>query len=178
MSPIRKPPPFNGRTLVIAAAAIVVGVVVLWLASAALTARHNGRTTGVSTGGIVELGNASKLAAQLERGGGAPLYFPDVSGNDRRAVYVTHSGQRTSEGWHAFLAQVPGEPPSCQWQWNARTRRFDASCDPARHAGASGLGLEQYAIDVVRGRLHLDLRAPLESGTATTTPPTGSPTTS
>lgn len=166
MSPVRKPPPFSGRTLVIAAAAILVGVALLWAASAALTARHNHRTGGIGAGGVVELGNASRLAAQIRRGGDVPIYFPDVSGNDRRAVYLAHKGPGSNAGWTAFLAQVPGAAPSCQWQWNPTTRRFDASCDERRHASAEGTGLVTYPVTVVKGKLRVDLR-PQDSTTTT-----------
>ena len=172
MSPIRQPPPFSGRTLVISVFAILAGVVVLFLASAALTARHNGRvgSVGLETGGIVQLGNASKLSAQIQRGGGVPLYFPDVSGNARRSVYLAHRGGRSTSGWTAFRAQVPGEAGSCQWQWNTKTQRFDASCDATRQADAQGKGLEQYPVTVVRGKLRLDLRG--HAGAPTTVPTT------
>lgn len=152
----------------IAAAGILVGVVLLWLASAALTARHNHRTGGINAGGVVELGNASRLAAQIRRGGDAPIYFPDVSGNNRRAVYLAHKGPGSASGWTAFLAQVPGATPSCQWQWNPTTRQLDASCDAQRHASGEGTGLVTYPVTVVKGKLRVDLRA---QDRTTTTPP-------
>jgi hypothetical protein len=170
MSPIRKPPPFSGRTLVIAGVAILAGVVLLWVASAALTARHNRQVGDGASGGVVELGNASRLAAQFERGDRVPMYFPDVSGNARRAVYLVHEGRRASKGWTAFLAQVPGEDDSCQWEWNTRTARLDASCDPQRHAGADGGGLQQFPVGVQDGKLRLDLRGEPTAGPPTTGP--------
>ncbi len=169
MSPIAKPPPFSGRTLVIAGVAIVVGVALLWVASAALTARHNNQTGTVATGGVVKLGDASRLAAQFRRGGDVPIYFPDVSGNARRAVYLTHTGAPSATGWTAFRAQVPGEDTSCQWEWNTDTGRFDASCDPTRHAPRDGAGLEQYPVTVQDGKLRLDLRS-AHRATSTTAP--------
>lgn len=172
MSPIRKPPPFSGRTLVIAGAAIVAGVVLLWVASAALTARHNSQVGEGGAGGVVELGNASRLAARFERGDRVPMYFPDVSGNARRAVYLVHEGERSSTGWTAFRAQVPNEDDSCQWEWNTDSGRLDASCDQRRHAPADGTGLEQYPVTVQDGKLRLDLRQePAASPPATTTVP-------
>lgn len=159
MSPIRKPPPFSGRTLIHAIIAIIVGLALLWAASATLTARHNRQTSGGGVGGIVALGDASRLVSEFERGGGAPLYFPDVSGNARRSVYLTHDGGPADTGWTAFRAQVQGEEDDdCQWEWNAATTRFDASCDPDRHASADGTGLEQYPVTVHEGRLRVDLR--------------------
>ena len=156
----------------IAGAAIVAGVVLLWVASAALTARHNRQVGDGASGGVVELGNASRLAAQFDRGDRVPMYFPDVSGNARRAVYLVHEGRRSSTGWTAYLAQVPGEDDSCQWEWNTETGRLDASCDPQRHAGADGGGLKQYPVVVQDGKLRLDLRQdPTADPLVTTTTP-------
>lgn len=102
------------------------------------------------------------------------MYFPDVSGNDQRGVYLAHSGARSDRGWTAFRAQVPGEDPSCQWEWNVRTDRFDASCDVSRHVDANGTGLEHYPVSVTKGRLVLDLRGgdttPQVSGSSTAPP--------
>lgn len=171
MSPIRKAPPFNSRMLVIAAVAILAGVAVLWVASAALTSRHNSRTDRTTSGGVVELGSAARLAAQFQRGEDIPLYFPDVSGNARRSVYLVHDGGRSTAGWTAFRAQVPGEDPSCQWEWNTDTAHFDASCDGTRHADADGSGLEQYPVNVVDGKLRLDFRVAGDDTTSTTATP-------
>lgn len=150
----------------------MAGVVLLWVASATLTARHNRKLDVGDAGGVVELGDASRLAALFQRGDGVPMYFPDVSGNARRAVYLTHRGRRSSAGWTAFRAQVPGEDDSCQWEWNTDTGRFDASCDRRRHASADGTGLEQYPATVQDGKLRLDFRPnPPPTSVTTTTGP-------
>ena len=73
----------------------------LWGASAMLTNRHNDRSAARTVGGVVSLGSASKLLAQLERHDDVPIYYPDVSGNAARAVYLTHRGDRSTEGWSA-----------------------------------------------------------------------------
>ena len=168
MSPVRRTV-FSGRTFVVATALIVLIIAALWGASLWLTKRHNDRVASRDQGGVVSLGSASKLVAEIEGHGNAPIYFPDVSGNQRRAVYVTHDGGPSTRGWSAFLAQVPGEASSCQWQWNQDTDRFDASCDPKRHLDASGTGAVHYAVSVVDGKVRLDLRRP---ATTTTSPAT------
>lgn len=139
---------------------ITVGILALWAASAWLTKRHNARVA-TDSGGIVELGSAAGLSAQFDRGDGAPIFFPDVSGNEERPVYLTHAGGPSEEGWTAFAAQVPDEPASCRWEWNPDSERLDASCDPDRHAAADGEDLEQYPVQIVDGKLRVDLRSPL-----------------
>lgn len=136
---------------------ILLGIGVLWGASALITNRHNSRVATQTVGGVVDLGSASKLLAQLERHDGVPIYYPDVSGNAARAVYLTHRGDRSSTGWTAFLAQVPGKDASCQWAWNKKTGRFDASCDATRHADRHGDGLLQYPLRVRKDRIRVDL---------------------
>lgn len=138
---------------------VLIAIAVLWGASVLVTNRHNSRAAIESTGGVVSLGKASKLLDHFEGHGDIPLYFPDVSGSGTRGVYLTHRGDRSDKGWTAFLAQVPGEASSCQWQWDPRAGRFDASCDRSQHADAAGIGLEQFPVEVAKGKLHLDLRA-------------------
>ncbi len=146
--------------MIMALVVIVVGILLLWAISAWLTKRHNDRVV-TDSGGVVELGEATRLAAQFDRGDGMPIYFSDVSGNDERSVYLIHESGPSGEGWTAFSARVPDEDAACQWQWNADEERFDASCDPDRHAPADADGLEQYPVEVVGGKLRVDLRSAL-----------------
>jgi hypothetical protein len=157
MSPVAPSSGHASRALVLSFLVVALGMGLVWGASAVLTSRHNNRSDARTVGGVVNLGSASKLLAQIERHDGVPIYYPDVSGNAARAVYITHRGDRSSEGWSAFLAQVPGEASSCQWEWNRDTERFDASCDASRHADRHGDGLLQYPATVVKNRLHVDL---------------------
>lgn len=166
MSPVAPSSGHASRALVLSFLVVALGMGLLWGASAMMTSRHNSRAVTRTVGGVVDLGRASKLLDQLERHDNVPIYFPDVSGNAARAVYLTHRGDRSSTGWSAFLAQVSGEDASCQWAWNRKTERFDASCDPGRHADRYGSGLLQYPITVVKDRLRVDLTV---SPKATTT---------
>ncbi len=165
MSPVERSSFRAGRTMIMSLVVIAIAVAVLWGASVLLTNRHNARVV-TDSGGKVELGKSSKLVAQFERGGDIPMYFPDVSGNAQRAVYLTHAGGHAAKGWSAFLAQVPGETSSCQWTWNRSDRRFDASCDPNRHADARGTGLVHYPVEVVRGKVQVDLGKGTRTSTA------------
>lgn len=167
MNPVTRSSFHAGRTMLAALAVIIVGLVLLWGLSALITKRHNARITPAS-GGVVEVGDAARLTAQFDRGGGVPIYFPDVSGNAERSVYLVHTDGPSDKGWTAFDARVPGKASSCQWRWNDDAGNFDASCDPERHSDAHGTGLAHYPVKVVQGKIQVDLTSPL--GPASTTP--------
>lgn len=150
---------------------VIIGLfALLWGTSVWFTNRHNAKQSQSMTGGIVTLRSASKMLDDFERHGNIPIYFPDVSGRGKRGVYLTHVGDRSGSGWIAFLAQVPGEDSSCQWEWNVKTERFDASCDPTRHADRSGTGLKSFPAKVVDGKVQLDLRSSAARAASTSQP--------
>jgi hypothetical protein len=157
VSPVAPSSGHASKALLLAVGAIVVGMAALYGASVLLTNRHNGRAPTSPAGGIVSLGTTKHLAQEISDGA-QPVFFPDSSGNNLRAVYVQHSGPDRDTGWTAFLAQVPGAANDCLWQWNATTRQFDASCDHTRHAPADGAGLETYPVVVADGHLKIDFR--------------------
>ena len=157
MSPVAPSSGHASKALLLALATIVRGMGALYGASVLLTNRHNDRARDAQVGGVVSLGRADHLAKEIADGK-QPVYFPDASGNGLRSVYVQHTGSSLTTGWTAFLAQVPDAASDCLWQWNATTRRFDASCNHARHAPASGAGLANYPVTVADGRLSVDLR--------------------
>lgn len=166
MSPVAPSSGHASRALVLSLVTVILGMAVLWGASVLLTSRHNQRAPHSTVGGVVDLGDASKLARTIARDGGVPVYYPDVSGNNARSVYVVHKGSNPTKGWSAFLAQVDGEPASCLWSWNHSTKQFDATCDAKRHADREGTGLVQYPVEVTNGRLKVDLTVS-PSGTTT-----------
>lgn len=157
MSPVAPSSGHATRALTLAFAAVAVGMLALWGASALVTSRHNNRVPNRSVGGVVDLGPAKSLARQIEHGNGVPLYFPDVSGNNARSVYVSHRGTSLNTGWSAFLAQVPGKANSCLWQWNTKLKAFQATCDATMTADHLGTGLTQYPVRVTKKRLRVDL---------------------
>lgn len=138
-------------------AVVVVGMLLVWGASVMLTSRHNNRVPTEAVGGEVHLGSAEAMRATIDEGDGAPIFLPDVSGNNIRGVYLNHDGDDLTTGWRAFLAQVPGQASDCMWDWNRASGRFDASCDETLHADALGTGLTQYPVRVEKGRLTVDL---------------------
>jgi hypothetical protein len=158
LSPVAPSSGHASKALLLAVGAIVAGMVALYGASVLLTNRHNERAQSAPAGGVVSLGTTKHLAKEISDGA-QPVFFPDTSGNNLRSVWVQHTGASLDTGWTAFLAQVPGAANDCLWQWNATRRRFDASCDPTRHAPADGSGLETYPVVVADGRLKIDFRS-------------------
>ncbi len=107
MSPVAPSSGHASRALVLSLVAVVVGMGAVWGASMLITSRHNQRAAQTSVGGVVDLGRATKLAGQISRDGGVPVYYPDVSGNNARSVYVTHRGTDPDHG----LVGVPRAGP-------------------------------------------------------------------
>ncbi len=172
MSPVAPSSGHASRALVLSLVAVVVGMAAVWGASVLITSRHNQRATQKPVGGVVDLGPAVKLAGRISRDGGVPVYYPDVSGNNARSVYVTHRGTDPTTGWSAFLAQVPGEASSCLWTWNRSAGHFEATCDTSRHADRHGSGLVHYPATVRDGHLKVDLKVtPTTTSSSTAAPP-------
>lgn len=156
MSPVQPTSGHATRALLIAVGTAAAVVLVLWGASVVLTHRHNtGRHSG-TVGGEVTLGSASKLANEVA--GRGPIFYPDVSGNDLRNLFVQHSGTDPKQGWVAFLVQVPGERRGCVWEWQPRSRDFVASCDATRRLPGNALGVPHIPTRVTHNdRLVVDL---------------------
>ena len=157
MSPVAPSSGHATRALTLTFAIVIVGMVVVWGASSLITKQHNSRASHGTIGGVVDLGSAKRLASQVDKGNGIPVYYPDVSGNSARSVYVSHIPGSATKGWSAFLAQVPGHAPSCLWEWNRATGRFDATCDKSLHADKHGAGLQHYPVTVKKGSVQVDL---------------------
>ncbi len=158
MSPVAPSSGHASRALLLAFATILVGMAALWGASVLLTNRHNGRAGTRQLGGIVKLGSVSKLAEQIDTAR-QPIFYPDVSGNHERDLYLQHRGRDLGTGWSAFLVAVPDAPDGCIWKWNDGLDRFDASCDRSRHAPADGAGLVRYPVTVRDDHVEVDLRS-------------------
>lgn len=171
MSPVAPSSGHASKALLLAGATILVGMLVLWGASVLLTNRHNDRAGTRTLGGIVTLGKAETLAKSIDKAR-RPVFYPDVSGNHERDLYLQHRGTDPEAGWSAFLVAVPDAPDGCVWQWNDGLDRFDASCDPDRHAPADGAGLVRYPVRVEDDTVKVDLRSSTPGpGTTPTTEP-------
>ena len=74
------------------------------------------------------VGEADRLAAQIEEGG--PLLFQDPleQGGDGRGrdIYVEHEGDDPEEGWSAVEVATPGT--GCRLELNRETRRYRKPC--------------------------------------------------
>lgn len=155
MSPIERSSGHATRALIISFATIVVVVAILWGASVLITNHHNSRTPTGTVGGVFTAGSADHLLDQI-RAAQQPLLFDDVTGAGRRPVVLSHTGSDSGSGWHAFLALVPDEPGACVWNWDRPAQHFTASCDPGRHLDVAGTGVEQYPVEVVKGKVLID----------------------
>lgn len=160
MSPVERSSGHATRALLISFGTIALVVLLLWGVSVWLTNRHNSRAPSGTVGGVFTAGPASHLLDEIHSGG-QPLYFGDVSGNDRRPIVLSHTGNADDTGWHAFLAIVPDAPASCVWNWDRAGSRFTASCDANRHLDVAGTGAEQYPVKVVNGKVEVDFTAPV-----------------
>lgn len=169
MSPVAPSSGHASKALLLAGATILVGMLALWGASVLLTNRHNGRAGARTLGGVVSLGKADTLAKSIDKAR-RPVFYPDVSGNHERDLYLQHRGTDPKTGWTAFLVAVPDAPAGCVWQWNDGLDRFDASCDAARHAPPDGAGLVRYPVRVEEDTVRVDLRSSTP-GPGTTAPP-------
>lgn len=157
MSPVAPSSGHASKALLLSGATILIGMLAVWGASVLLTNRHNSRAPERTLGGVVKLGDAKNLAKKIDSAR-RPIFFPDVSGNHERDIYLQHRGTDPKTGWTAFLVAVPNAESGCVWEWNDGLDRFDASCDSGRHAPADGAGLVSYPVKVEEGTIKVDLR--------------------
>jgi hypothetical protein len=156
MSPVQQTSGHATRALLLSGVTVGVVILVLWGASVVLTHRHNSGTHSGTVGGKITLAKASKLADEVAKHG--PIFYPDVSGNHLRDLYLQHVGAEPTKGWMAFLVQVPGAHQGCVWQWQAKRGQVVASCDPERTLAAAAPGLQHFPTTVTKGgKVEIDL---------------------
>jgi len=131
------------RTLLISLVALVFALVLL-----ALVLVANGQQTG-STGGTFDQAGAEELLRLQERDG-VPALFPDPVGG-RQPIFVWHEGADPNEGWVAYDAQVDGDSLALDVEEGV-LRAQDGTEYPF-----TGEGLPQYDVEVVDGRLAIEL---------------------
>lgn len=102
------------------------------------------------------VGDAEEVARLVTEGG--PLLFSDPSGG-QRDILVNHLSDDPGEGWVAFDARLPGDERSCQLQWNPPRNAFGYNCDSTLTFPPDGQGLTPYPVDVVDGRIIVDINA-------------------
>lgn len=134
------------RTLLVALAALVFAVGLL-----AVVLVANGTTTGTS-GGTFDQAGVTELIRLQEDGGGVPVLFPDPVGG-RQPIYVFHTGNDPEAGWTAYDALVDG----CPFEDVRETGdELVDSCTGDTYP-FTGEGLPQYDVEVVDGRLAVEL---------------------
>jgi hypothetical protein len=134
------------RTLLVALAALVFAVGLLAVVFVA-----NGTTTG-SSGGTFDQAGVNELIRLQEDGGGVPVLFPDPVGG-RQPIYVFHTGNDPERGWTAYDALVDG----CPFEDVRETGdQLVDSCTGEAYP-FTGEGLPQYDVEVVDGRLAVEL---------------------
>ncbi len=114
--------------------------------------------------------NAGRAAEMSEAiGENGPILFSDVAGRTRD-IWLNHLSADPNADWVAFEARRPGVGRECTMQWvpDERLFREPQACGTAT-AGPAGDGLNQYPVEVVDGRLVIDLNA--DARVSTTTAP-------
>jgi hypothetical protein len=140
--------------------AIVAGVVFFLTAIV-----HNGKVQVRLGDDRFDAGLAKEMAKAIDKGG--PFKYSDASGRQRDIV-INHLQPDPLTGWVAFGLRRPGDPRECQVEWQEDAAHFAYSCDPAVTFPANGDGLEHFPVEVVSGRIIVDLNAAARVSTTTT----------
>lgn len=170
MSPVERSRRHAGRALAVSGVAVAVIVLLLWAASV-FTSRQSSLDVGLGDQ-TFQGGDADRLAQEIDDRG--PILYPDVSGAGDRDLILQHLGRDPERRWYAFRAQPPDRDRTCTWRWEADEEQFRARCDRSLTAPADGEGLERYPVEVVDGKLDVDLnfdRRPTTTEPTTTTAP-------
>ena len=163
MSPVAPSSGHAGRALVVGTVAVVVVMAGLFAAALVLGGRA---TSDIGLGDqTFQGGDAEELADEIADRG--PILYPDVSGTQERDLILQHLGADPDRGWYAFRAQPADKDRECTWQWQADEELFRAKCDESLTAPADGEGLESYPVEVIEGKLDVDLNAADRPSTTT-----------
>ncbi len=137
---------------VILAAGVVVGILIIgFLLSATLLRDRDNTSLGDER--FQDL-RAAQILQSVNQGG--PVFFADLT-DGQRDIYVTHIGDDDLDGFVAFLARHPDT--TCLVQWQPDANQFVDLCDPANVIGPAGGGLTQYPVELIDGRLVIDINA-------------------
>lgn len=117
---------------------------------------------------------ADEMAEQIADGG--PFLVADASPGGDRDIVLQHLGDDVDEGWIALVARPPGVPRNCTIQWRDDDSGFrlldeqgevSDECD-GREYPADGGDLETFPVDVVDGKLDIDINAANRASTTIT----------
>jgi hypothetical protein len=168
--PVERSSGHAGRALAVAGVGVAVVALAVW-GVAVLTSRQSSFDVRLGDQ-TFQGGNAERLADEIDEDG--PIFYADISDSgsgDQRDLILQHLGDDPDEGWYAFRAQPPGEERDCTWLWQPDEEQFRARCDDDLTAPADGEGLEAYPVEVVDGKLDIDLNFDRRPTTTTTTAP-------
>ena len=98
--------------------------------------------------------DAERLADEIDDRG--PFLLQDPL-NRGRELYVQHTGGSPKNGWRVISAYA-GEPDvDCLLRWHESDEEFVDPCTDESYP-ADGEGLETYPVEVVDGRVEVDLK--------------------
>lgn len=157
MSPVKQTKGRNPRSMVLAVAGIVLGIVlVLVVFVVAVPSLTESGKVEVKLGtDTYSPGSAEAKAETIAKDG--PILLPDVSGRNERDIYLQHIGDDPTTGWYAFDARRAGQSRSCSLEWQSEAQEFKDPCD-GTVVSADGAGLIAYTVTVDDdGNLVVDL---------------------
>ena len=156
MSPVQQSKARSSRSVVLAVAGLVVGLVlIIVLFFVAIPSLSESGTIEVKLGDTTfDAGPADSRARSIAADG--PFLFSDVSGG-KRDIYLQHQGDDPAVGWTAFDARRPGQGRDCPLDWISEESQFRDRCDKTL-VPADGRGVPSYPVTVTdAGRVVVDL---------------------
>ncbi len=145
----------NARRLVLGAITTVIALVLVWLVAATI---GSDRTTTRLGDDRFEDVRAARVVADVDDGG--PVFFPDLT-DGMRDIWITHLGDDPLRGFVVLSARAPS---ACLVQWDADAGDFYDICDPTVRFPADGAGLETYPVELLDGKLVVDLNFEVRDG--------------
>jgi hypothetical protein len=109
-------------------------------------------------------GRTDRQAQEIADGGGLPILYPDLVGQDR-PIFIQHLGDDPDEGWVAFGAFDPDDP-SCLILLDRDAGILVNECDGSVTYPLSGEGLRQYPVSIEDGEIIVDVNELTTSTTA------------
>lgn len=137
--------------LVASLAAALVTALVLWWAVG--VASRNPEVANL--GSEVFRFDAEDLADEISDRG--PFLLQDPL-NRGRELYVQHLGSSPKRGWQAISAYGSSSDFECLLTWSATQEQFVDPCSKKTFP-ADGRGLKRYPVEVVDGKVEIDLRS-------------------
>ncbi len=157
MSPVQPTKTRSPRSMVLAVAGVVVGIVLVLVifVFAVPSLTESGKVEVKLGSDTYSPGSAEAKAETIAQDG--PILLPDVSGRNERDIYLQHIGDDPATGWYAFDARRPGQSRDCSLEWRSESEEFVDPCD-GTVVPADGAGLIAYQVTVTEdGNLVIDL---------------------